>query len=296
MIASIASVIIIIITSVIAQTGLYLLIGKANENPGVKETFLKAKKFAWKFFVVKLTVSVFIFLWMLLFLIPGLIMGLFYSLAVWAFFYEGFTGGQALKRSKELIKNYWWAVFGRFASIFVILMAAAVVPPMLIDSYVFANLWGMLVQIASFIMAPFFMIYSQLIFKDLKNIKGESKITKKEGGGIVIVIAFLFIIVAVVGLLSTLAVVSLNTARMKARDASVMSSAKQVQVGAELYYNENGYYPNEIKDLLESNILSPSSNFEDKIEYTKTETRSEVCFTLEKGAGSFKEGRSCLSN
>jgi len=293
---SICAVTSLIIISVIAQTGLYLLIGKANENPSVKETFLKAKKFAWKFFTVKITVGVFTLLWALLFFIPGLIMALFYSLSIWAFFHEGFTGGQALKRSKELIKNYWWAVFGRFAGIFVIFMVAAIIPPIFINSHAFANLWGTLIQIILFFLTPFLIIYSQLIFKDLKNIKGESKITKKEGGSIGIVIAFLFIIVAVIKLLSTLAVISPSTARIKARDASVIASAKQIQTGAELYNSINGYYPNKINDLLEADILSSSINFEDKIEYTKTENGAEVCFTLESGYGKFKEGRSCLSN
>ena len=110
-------------------------------------------------------------------------MGIAYSLSLWVFFYEGFTGRQALKRSKELVKGYWWSVFGRITGfIFVIYIAkliATAIPLTIINSTTFSAVWKLVIQIISFLVAPVFIIYSQLIFKELKRIKGESKIIKK---------------------------------------------------------------------------------------------------------------------
>ncbi len=53
----------------------------------------------------------------------------------------------------------------------------------------------------------------------------------------------LLVVVAIIGLLSTLSIVALNSARAKARDARRVSDVKQIQTALELYYNENGAYP-----------------------------------------------------
>jgi type II secretion system protein G len=53
----------------------------------------------------------------------------------------------------------------------------------------------------------------------------------------------LLVVVAIIGLLATLSIVALNTARAKARDAKRVGDIKQIQTALELYYNDNGGYP-----------------------------------------------------
>jgi len=53
----------------------------------------------------------------------------------------------------------------------------------------------------------------------------------------------LLIVIAIIGLLSTLAVVALGSARVKARDSKRLADLKQVQTALELYYSENNSYP-----------------------------------------------------
>lgn len=56
----------------------------------------------------------------------------------------------------------------------------------------------------------------------------------------------LLIVIAIIGLLATLAIVSLTTAQRKARDTKRISDVKQIQNAAELYYSQNGgEYPTE---------------------------------------------------
>lgn len=53
----------------------------------------------------------------------------------------------------------------------------------------------------------------------------------------------LLVVVAIIGILSSVVLASLNTARAKGRDAKRLSEIHQLQNALELYYNDNGYYP-----------------------------------------------------
>jgi len=53
----------------------------------------------------------------------------------------------------------------------------------------------------------------------------------------------LLVVISIIGILSTLAVVSLNNARVKARDAKRVSDIKQVQTALELFVSDRNGYP-----------------------------------------------------
>lgn len=54
----------------------------------------------------------------------------------------------------------------------------------------------------------------------------------------------LLVVIAIIGILAAVVLASLNTARGKARDAKRLADLKNVQVALEMYYSENGAYPN----------------------------------------------------
>ena len=60
--------------------------------------------------------------------------------------------------------------------------------------------------------------------------------------GIVIFVVSI-VLILIIPLLSTLAVVTLGSARVKARDAKRVSDIKQIQTGLEIYFMDNGKYP-----------------------------------------------------
>lgn len=53
----------------------------------------------------------------------------------------------------------------------------------------------------------------------------------------------LLVVVAIIGLLSTLSVVALGSARKKANDSKRLLDIKQVQTALELYYTDKNSYP-----------------------------------------------------
>lgn len=53
----------------------------------------------------------------------------------------------------------------------------------------------------------------------------------------------LLVVVAIVGVLASIILVSLNTSRMKARDTRRMTDFRELRKAIELYYNDFGSYP-----------------------------------------------------
>lgn len=69
-------------------------------------------------------------------------------------------------------------------------------------------------------------------------------LSKKRKNDLGFTLIELLLVVAIIGILSSLAVVNLNQARAKARDAKRLSDIGQVRKALEVYYYANGEYPN----------------------------------------------------
>jgi prepilin-type N-terminal cleavage/methylation domain-containing protein len=53
----------------------------------------------------------------------------------------------------------------------------------------------------------------------------------------------LLVVIAVIGLLASVIMVSLNSARLKARDAKRLQTLTQIETALDIYYNQYGVYP-----------------------------------------------------
>lgn len=53
----------------------------------------------------------------------------------------------------------------------------------------------------------------------------------------------LLVVISIIGVLSTIVLAGLNSARMKSRDTTRMGQLGQIRTALELYYDTNGYYP-----------------------------------------------------
>ena len=53
----------------------------------------------------------------------------------------------------------------------------------------------------------------------------------------------LLVVIAIIGILASIVLASLNSARVKSRDARRVADIKQVQLALELYYNDTAAYP-----------------------------------------------------
>ena len=60
----------------------------------------------------------------------------------------------------------------------------------------------------------------------------------------------LLVVIAIIGILATLLILQLNTARSKGRDAKRITDINQLQTAIEQYFDDNGSYPADITDAL----------------------------------------------
>ena len=94
----------------------------------------------------------------------------------------------------------------------------------------------------------------------------------------------LLVVVSLIGVLSTLVIANLNSARERARDTHRKSDLRNIQTALRLYYNDEGGYPTTAQfpawngpwingsvtymNLLPADPLSPAQNYS----YTSTDT------------------------
>lgn len=77
----------------------------------------------------------------------------------------------------------------------------------------------------------------------------------------------LLVVVAIMGLLSAVAIIALNNARARARDARRISDIKQIQTAFELYYLDQNEYPDESTityKVIGGNCLDSTNGLEDE--------------------------------
>jgi hypothetical protein len=157
-----------------AYMGMFLLVKKNYEGDELV-IFKETSKYFWSYLWVTLLTAILVILWSCLLIIPGIIYGIFYSFAVYVYFFEDKRGMVAIRRSQELVKGYWWAVFGRFLAIGLLVWLVMVVAslPLAFSSPqdVFYQAWNIVVQAVSFLIGPIILLYTYNIYQDLVRIK-----------------------------------------------------------------------------------------------------------------------------
>lgn len=108
----------------------------------------------------------------LLFIIPGIIISVMISFAAYALLIDNKRGMDALMTSREYVRGYWWAVFGRALLGGIVVYSGSIVIAIAtsgINEYVSV----VLQNIYSFVIGSFLIAYIFTVYKHLKSIKGE---------------------------------------------------------------------------------------------------------------------------
>ena len=177
------SILVFLYVLCISTIGMYILLRDFSPDLKIKEAFKRARPYFWKFIIVNLFVGILVMLWGLLFIIPGIIFLVYYFFAEWVLIFEDYEGMSALRRSKELVKGYWWSVFGRFLTFGLIHLAIILVlsiPLIFIEEgSVLESIWNFATSMLDIIISIIFAIYSYLIYKDLVKIKNRNQVENK---------------------------------------------------------------------------------------------------------------------
>lgn len=102
----------LIYVSLLSQCSLFLIVKDRKTDLKVLDIFKEAKQYLSGYFYVSLLVGLRVLVGLILFIIPGIIFAIRYSFSSWVYVDEGLRGGEALKRSKELVAGFGWQVLG----------------------------------------------------------------------------------------------------------------------------------------------------------------------------------------
>ena len=169
-----AAFVLMIIWNLRAQIGSIILL-KENYQPSPQESFKKSNKYLVPFLGVSVLLTVLVFAWGLLFLLPALIFGIYYGFAQYIQVAEDKRPFSSIERSYDLVINYWWPVFGRFCLL--VLIGSLVYGLLSIPFYWMSdNGWlfesyNLVMNLIWVLLSPFFTIYPYKVYKNLVEIK-----------------------------------------------------------------------------------------------------------------------------
>ena len=117
-----------------------------------------------------------------LFVIPGIIMMIGFFLSIFISVIEGKRGLNALLQSREYVRGYWWAIFGRLLLAYAVIFIPVYAFQLLV-SRTFGETSGMIAYLLlSLFFVPFLMVYSYKIYQNLTVLKPSLATTTPTSG------------------------------------------------------------------------------------------------------------------
>ena len=290
----------IIIIQFWSQAALIYAIKDNAENIGIKESYRRGWHKLKSFFWVSILSGFIIMGGYMFFIIPGIIFAIWFSLALYIVIVEDLKGMDAILKSREYIRDYWWQVLWRFliVSIAMFVISSVIFIPSMLIGFISLPIAGeeaveiifsLANNFVSIIIAPFTMIYLFLVYNNLKKIKGDFEFKpSKKSKRLLIVIGLLGFLIIPLFLFSSIVLVSLNSARHKAMDATRHSDIKQLQIKLLIYSDEERVYPKSLSELNGTGYFTDPETKE-PYEYRQLDNGKdyEVCAL-------FGEGRQCF--
>lgn len=151
-------ILLVVIINVWIQIALIYAVKEENTKIGLKNLLISVKdKIASYYWIVFLR-GIVVLAGLILFVIPGIIFSIWFCLSQYSFVFDGMKGKKALSRSKELVRGYWWPVFGR---ILLLVIIAVLISSISKIGFLINFLFTM----------PFGIVYMYVIYEDLKTLK-----------------------------------------------------------------------------------------------------------------------------
>jgi len=145
-----------------------------NNFTSAKENFKEAKPYFVKFLGVSLLTVVLVLAWGILFIIPAIIFGVYYCFASYILVLEDARPFTSIERSYDLVRGYFWPVFGRLLLVYLIgfIVYRIISLPMdwMDDTSAAGISYSVFFNLIWVAISPYFMVYAYNLYKSLKKI------------------------------------------------------------------------------------------------------------------------------
>ena len=178
----IVAAIVVMVIYLWSQIALVYAITHSEQHVGIKESYKQTWGKIGGYFWISLVSGFIVMCGTMLFAIPGIIFAVWFIFPIYIYVNEGDHGFQALMKSREYVRNYWWPVFGRvlvllliIAAIFIAFMILSVVLTLTMKDN--TDMAGAIIQIiqsiGQLLIYPFMMVFYVKLYLALKTIKGQ---------------------------------------------------------------------------------------------------------------------------
>lgn len=155
-------------------TSVAQLVVLKNDGQGLDFSLVVSQSFPylWKYFIFLVLYSLIMVAGLILLVVPGIIFLIWFGLGYLAVVFDDCKPIEALKKSKELVNGYWWAIFGRFVfwSVFSILISFLILLLRVISG---SDYVAIISNLVSLIITPLSVAYFAVVYQDIKSIKGK---------------------------------------------------------------------------------------------------------------------------
>lgn len=150
-----------------------LLLIKNSYTPA-RDNFKESQKYFWGFLGLSFLYMIVVFAWGFVFLIPALIFGIYYSFASYILVAEEKRAFSSMEKSYDLVRGYWWPVFGRMLLMFLIVLIIFLVVSMplnfMSETSAIFFIYNILMNIFWLVVSPYFVVYYCVLYRDLKKV------------------------------------------------------------------------------------------------------------------------------
>lgn len=277
----------------LASSGAMVKISDTDVDMNLVDAFKYGLGLAPALLLLSIVTSLVVIGGFVLLLVPGIIFSFYFLFSSYVLVHENLHGRQALVRSRELVRGYWWKVFWRFLSLGIIALVAnfifSIVFGLFLPTLGKIGIWsiivGLLVSALPSLLVFFASIfYPYLVFKNLVAIKGPPQLTEsvsKLNKYMIIGVVGMFLLV-----LLPVTLLSLGSARVKARDVQRYAEARVIESNLMAYQESHNAYPSSLQQLIPGYLQSlPVDPTTGQLYEYKTENSGkdyQLCVTYEK--------------
>ena len=252
-----------------AQAAFVVVIRDSGKKTGSRLAFKNARQYAIPLVMTSLLSMVLVFGGVLLFIIPGILLGIWFSYSIYAIVCEDKKGLLALHSSREYFRRKFWKIIGREIAVRLPEIILSMFITSLVTQHVLPGSVQGLYQLLSLLAAPFYIIYSYLLYTKVREATG-SVATVPGGnkkvylgipavGYVLVVIAAIYTGPMIMKLASqTPEILPAMMGKSLTNDQVLPSTA--IVYGLVSYYLTNKHYPSSLESIVDKSFLPKVPN------------------------------------
>lgn len=220
-----------VVLGVLSTVAMLLAFNDQAVSDSVVNYYGRALRKFFPYIWVSIISGLVVFAGIFLFIIPGIVVAIWTSFAVYILINENIGGFSALARSREYVRGYWWDVFGRVLVVLVLFFVVGLVGGLILTSLTHivslpSFMASPVENFLSSIVAAFMFSYILVLYHQVRAAKGQVADGSKTWAAVLASLGVVFVIVTL--LIVPILLISLVTAKQKT---------------SEVYDNGSGSYP-----------------------------------------------------